>query len=96
MWVGTLGGLAKFNGKDFQSYSTENGILNNRVKLIKSIGDAIWVGHEGGVSKIQSNKISKWAFSQDFKTTSVSEIVVFKNRIIVASNGGGLFELIIN
>lgn len=93
LWVGTLGGLAKFNGKDFQSYSTENGILNNRVKLIKSIGDAIWVGHEGGVSKIQSNKISKWAFSQDFKTTSVSEIVVFKNRIIVASNGGGLFEL---
>jgi ligand-binding sensor domain-containing protein len=93
LWVGTLGGLAKFNGKDFQSYSTENGILNNRVKLIKSIGDAIWVGHEGGVSKIQNNKISKWAFSQDFKTTSVSEIVVFKNRIIVASNGGGLFEL---
>ncbi len=93
LWVGTLGGLAKFNGKDFQSYSTENGILNNRVKLIKCIGDAIWVGHEGGVSKIQNNKVSKWAFSQDFKTTSVSEIVVFKNRIIVASNGGGLFEL---
>ncbi|MEY3238058.1 MAG: hypothetical protein RI883_2159, partial [Bacteroidota bacterium] len=93
LWVGTLGGLAKFNGKDFQSYSTENGILNNRVKLIKNIGDAIWVGHEGGVTKIENNKISKWAFSQDFKTTSVSEIVVFKNRIIVASNGGGLFEL---
>ena len=31
LWVSTLGGLAKFNGDNFSTYSTGNGLLNNRV-----------------------------------------------------------------
>ena len=34
LWVGTLGGLAKFNGKDFVTYSSQSGLLNNRIQLI--------------------------------------------------------------
>lgn len=93
LWIGTLGGLAKFNGKDFHSYSTENGLLNYRVTFISFIDNILWIGHEGGISKIEKGKIQKWAFNQDNKTTSVSEIVKFKGRIIIASNGAGLFEI---
>src|SRR5574343_87102 len=93
LWVGTLGGLAKFNGKDFHTISTENGLLNNRITFLVMIDNAIWVGHEGGISKITKGKIVKWSFAKDNKTTAVSEIVKFKNKILVATNGGGLFEL---
>lgn len=93
LWIGTLGGLSKFNGKEFQSFSTKNGILNIKVTFLKFIDDDLWIGHEGGISKIGNNKIQKWAFGSDFKTTKVTDIVNFQNKIIIASNGGGLFEL---
>jgi ligand-binding sensor domain-containing protein len=93
LWVGTLGGLAKFNGKDFHTISTDNGLLNNRISFLALIDNAIWVGHEGGVSKISKGKISKWGFTKENKTTAVSEIIKFKNKMLIATNGGGLFEL---
>ena len=50
LWVGTLGGLAKFNGKDFISYSSESGLLNNRISFLTMIDGVLWIGHQGGVS----------------------------------------------
>lgn len=94
LWVGTLGGLARFNGKDFYTYSTENGLLNNRVRTIKFIDKDLWVGHDGGVSLLRNSVIKKWSFSKEFKTTNVSKIIRFNDRIIVASNGAGLYEII--
>lgn len=96
LWVGTLGGLAKFNGKDFHIISTENGLLNNRITFLARIDNAIWVGHEGGISKIVNGKIVKWGLGKENKTTAVSEIIRFKGKIIVSTNGGGLFELVGN
>ena len=93
LWVGTLGGLARFNGKDFHTYSTENGLLNNRIKTIGFIDGVLWIGHEGGISSLKHGKIKKWRFPKEFKTTNVSDIIQFNNRILIASNGGGLFEL---
>lgn len=94
LWIGTLGGLARFNGKDFYTYSTENGLLNNRITFIGFINKDLWIGHEGGVSRIKNNKINKWSLPLEFKTTNVSDIIEFKDRIIVATNGAGLYELI--
>ena len=93
LWIGTLGGLARFNGKDFQTYSTENGLLNNRIKTIGFMDGVLWIGHEGGISSLKHRKIKKWRLPKEFKTTNVSDIIQFKNHILIASNGGGLFEL---
>ena len=82
LWIGTLGGLARFNGKDFHTYSTENGLLNNRIKTIRFIDGVLWIGHEGGVSSLKHGKIKKWRFPKEFKTTNVSDIILFKNRIL--------------
>jgi len=94
LWVGTLGGLAKFNGKDFHSFSTDNGLLNNRVTFVRFIDNVLWVGHEGGISRMTKDKFKKWSFGQDDKTNNVTEIIKFNDRIIISSNGGGLYELV--
>lgn len=93
LWVGTLGGLARFNGKEFHSYTTEEGILNNRVTFLTFIDGVLFVGHEGGVSSIDKNKIKKWSFSGPNAASRVTDILKFNDRIIVSSNGGGLYEL---
>lgn len=93
LWVSTLGGLAKFNGDKFSTYSTDNGLLNNRVSTVTFFDDRIWVGHDGGLTIIHNETFKRIAFEGEDKSRNVSKIVKFKGRIIICSNGAGLFEL---
>jgi ligand-binding sensor domain-containing protein/two-component sensor histidine kinase len=94
LWVGTLGGLARFNGKDFTGYTNENGLLNNRITCLYSAESTVWVGHEGGVSCVQGKKISKWSFGKERRSISVSDILHFGKELLIATNGEGLFRLV--
>jgi len=93
LWVGTLGGIGRFNGKEFTSYTTENGLLNNRISCLSIEGEKVWAGHEGGVSVLQGKKVFKWSFGKTYQSLSVTDILVFKDHLIVATNGEGLFEI---
>ncbi len=94
LWVGTLGGLAKFNGRDFFSISTSKGLLNNRIKSIDYYYDTLWIGHDGGISFVCNNQIQSIAFrgNGNDKSRNISKIVAFKKGIYVCSNGGGLYK----
>lgn len=91
LWVGTLGGLARFNGAEFKTYSSEDGLLNNRVTKLSYFDDRLWVGHDGGISFIYNNKVESFLYEVEFQSKNVSEILRFKKNIVVCSNGGGLF-----
>ncbi|MBI1836620.1 MAG: histidine kinase [Flavobacteriia bacterium] len=93
LWVGTLGGLARYNGKDFVTFSSVDGLLNNRVTFLSYLNGAIWVGHEGGISKIYKGKIQKWRLAKNENDIVVSNILLFRNKIIISTKGAGLFQL---
>ena len=95
LWVGTLGGLAKFDGTKFTSYSSNQGLLNNRITSLSYFEGKLWVGHDGGISKISNDEVTQIGFrgNGNDKSRSVSEIIKFNNRIFVCSNGGGLFKV---
>ncbi len=93
LWVGTLGGVARFNGHKFKTYSSDNGLLNNRVSCISSFNNAIWIGHDGGISIIEDGKISNIPLAEELKRVAVSDIVFYKGEVVVALNGGGLYKV---
>ncbi|MBP6090530.1 MAG: histidine kinase [Crocinitomicaceae bacterium] len=93
LWIGTLGGVARFNGKEFATYTSQNGLLNNRINCVKFIDNKLWIGHEGGISIIEKNNIRKIKFNDPAKNASVIKIITFKKHIIIATNNKGLFEL---
>lgn len=93
LWIGTLGGLSKYNGNTFKNYSTDNGLLNNRVNTIKWINSKLYIGHQGGISIIDNNKVSSYPLHKDFQMVNITDIVNYKEKIIVATNGEGLYEL---
>ena len=92
LWVGTLGGLAKFNGKEFITFSSNDGLWNNRVTSIVSMDDVLWVGHDGGISLIDRKEINSYGFTGADQSRKVSAIVKFKGRVLVCTTLGGLFE----
>tara|TARA_R110002072_G_scaffold303044_1_gene492074 strand:- start:23210 stop:26158 length:2949 start_codon:yes stop_codon:yes gene_type:complete len=93
LWIGTLGGLAKFNGSSFTTFSSNEGLLNNRIKALSIIDDTLWIGHDGGISILKNDSVKIIEFSGDGndKSREVSKIIRFKNQLFVCSNGGGLF-----
>lgn len=51
LWVGTWGGLARFNGSEFRSFFREQGLHSARIHEMLVAGDgALWIATVGGVS----------------------------------------------
>jgi len=51
LWVGTEGGLCKFDGKTFVKYSTQDGLVSNFInKLMCDADGKIWIASMKGVS----------------------------------------------
>jgi ligand-binding sensor domain-containing protein len=93
LWVGTLGGLTKFNGKKFINYSINDGLLNNRITALSFLNGKVWVGHEGGVSTLSNGKARNWAFSGFDKKSNVTDIVSFNGLTVIVTNYGGLYSI---
>lgn len=93
LWVGTLGGLAKFNGKTFSAFNVDQGLYNNRISFVQCIDGTIWVGHEGGVTAIRNHKAKAYSFSDKDISSSVTDIIRFKESIVIATEGSGIYYL---
>lgn len=91
LWVGTLGGLAKFNGKTFTTFPLEQGLFNNRISCLQNIQKTIWVGHEGGITKITNNKAKTYSLGDNNKTVSVTDFVSYRGKIVASTKGSGLY-----
>jgi ligand-binding sensor domain-containing protein len=93
LWVGTLGGLAKFNGKDFVSYTREDGLASNKIISLNYLDETLWVGHEGAITKIQNGVFKSWFLPKNLKNFQVTQVFKFGNKTLISTNGAGLFEL---
>ncbi|MBU2018087.1 MAG: hypothetical protein KJ941_00455, partial [Bacteroidetes bacterium] len=93
LWVGTLGGLARFNGTQFKTYSNDDGLFNNKITFISTKNNEFWVGHEGGVSTFENNTFKNISLGPKAISAQVSSIISFQQSKIISTNGAGLFEL---
>lgn len=91
LWVGTLGGLAKFNGKNFTTFPLEQGLFNNRISCLQYIQKTIWVGHEGGITQIKNNKAQIYSLGDDDRTVIVTDFILYQGKIIASTEGSGLY-----
>lgn len=82
MWFGTLGGgLLKWNGSRFKTYTTENGLPNNNVYgAIEDEQGNIWATSNKGISKIipGSEKIVNYNISHGLSTNQFNFKSLFK------------------
>jgi len=94
IWVGTLGGLSKFNSLDFQNYSTNNGLFNNQVNSIyKDKSGDIWIGTIGGVSIYSQKKFTNLTFKEEISKYAVLAITADKKGVIwMVTDGGGIIK----
>lgn len=60
LWVGTWGGLARFNGSEFRSFFMEHGLHSTRIQELLTAGDGtLWVATVGGLSRWREHRLEK-------------------------------------
>jgi len=70
LWIGTKGGVSRFDGLNFKNYTEDNGLFSGDVTFItQDSKGAIWVGRKYGLSKIHKNIVSNYNFPKTSKLT---------------------------
>lgn len=92
IWVGTFGGLARFDGQNFKNFGRNNGLLNNRITKLKVIHGQLYIGHQQGISiKNSDNSFTSIPFVKDSALNDVSGFSAIDSTIYITTNGGGLY-----
>lgn len=96
LWVGTLSGLTKYNGRDFKTYSRTDSLAEDWVTaMCKDKKGNIWLGHwAGGVSmyNFKTKKIENLNLEEFTRFKMVTSIAQDeKDRYWIATEGAGVF-----
>lgn len=93
LWIGTMGGLAKFNGQSFYTYTTKNSLVNNRISTLTLSNDTLFIGHEGGFSIGINDQFKSYRLNEKDKNVTVSKIIPFNGKTYIFTNGAGYYCL---
>jgi ligand-binding sensor domain-containing protein len=94
IWIGTLGGVSKFDGNHFKNYSTKDGLINNQVNAIFMDKDHnIWFGSLGGVSIYDGKSFKTLNFKTELSNYFVLSITQDTDGAIwLSTDGGGIIK----
>lgn len=89
LWIGTLGGVSRFDGQKFKNFSKQDGLLNNQVNFIvqKSNRDLVF-GSIGGLTIYNGQKFQRAPFPQPFESVQVNHILEDEGRLLVGTEHG--------
>lgn len=75
LWVGTLGGLSRYDGHAFTNYTVRNGLLNNTIRAVAadSAGN-IWIGTPSGLSKFNGREFKNFTLQQTAEGRTMNSI----------------------
>ena len=90
LWIGTNRGVYRYDGKNLQNYSTNQGIPDNYIQSIAvSSQGTVWVGVMGGVSFYDGEN---WKSKQLIKGEFISNIVEAPDKTIWLTSGSHLIH----
>ena len=92
LWLGTLAGLSKYDGKKFVNYSIQHGLIDNQIYSLltdKSMG--LWIGTMGGLNYFDGKKFKSFLFKEDMSENIVHAIAQdASGNLWLATDGAGV------
>lgn len=90
LWIGTLGGLSRFDGVSFKNFSKEDGLSDNQINCILK-GKQLWIGTTGALCFVRGQEIISIPFPENYSSSRVLDIAESKDGSIwMATSGDGV------
>lgn len=92
LWMGTYGGLSRYDGKSFVNFSKENGLLDNRINCIaEGPKDELYFGTLGGINKFSGQTFSGITLKPELSKNQVTSIAMDQQGTLwLGTDGGGV------
>ena len=78
LWLGTGGGVSRFDGAEFNNFSKENGLADNSSVEIISHNGFIWIATKQGITRIKNKQVATVNLSQLSKGNYITAITFDK------------------
>lgn len=90
LWIGTIGGLVKYDGQKMKTFSVQDGLSSNIIYAFEedNLGN-IWISTDKGISKYKNGTISSYFL--DEKQEQSEDIYFSSKKEILVANQEGLF-----
>jgi signal transduction histidine kinase len=95
LWVGTKGGLSRYDGQRFKNYRKADGdsLIHDMIWQLKEDQPGnIWIGTAGGVSKFDGAKFKSWQLPNPKE--GVNGLFIGKKNQIFIQSSQGIYQLI--
>ena len=91
LWVGTAGGVSRFDGTKFTNYSTDDGLLSNRIEAIfEDTKGNIWLGGLRGLTRWDGSNFDNYLFEGEFARSAIIAVAEDSTgNIWVGTNSSG-------
>lgn len=92
LWLGTLAGLSRYDGRKFINYSIQNGLIDNLIfSLAVDKSNGIWIGTLGGINYYNGEKFRTYLFKSGMADNAVNAIAQDANGDLwLATDGAGV------
>ncbi len=92
IWIGTDGGLCKYNGRDVEVFTTKDGLSGNKIWAIEEdVNGILWLGcYDNGISYIENGKIEKLKLNDSINTHIRTLLYDRKNDCIYFGTQNGI------
>lgn len=97
IWLGTHGGLARFDGLKFVTFGTneDGGIRDNRIACLMEARDgSLWIGTDGGgLSRLTGGQWTSYSVQEGLAHERIKAMIEGKDGALwIATYGGGLIR----
>lgn len=76
LWISSLGGVSRFDGREFTNYSAENGLLSNfSTAVLVDDRNMVWVGSQLGLTRFDGRKFTNFRLAARDRSSLVSSLV---------------------
>ena len=97
MWIATLGGISRFDGKKFVNYSKRNGLRSQLVyRLLHQPDRGLWVGHQNGLQLFDGREFKLILLEKGIPVKPIIDIIPMNNHQVYALNSNGTLLFSIN
>ena len=92
IWLGTYGGLSRYDGKSFINFSKENGLLDNRINcIVENSRNEIFVGTQGGINIYNGKSFKTVVLKTDFAQNQVTSMAFDRSgNLWLCTDGAGV------
>ena len=92
LWMGTYGGLSRYDGKNFVNYSKEDGLIDNRINSITAGKKGeIYFATLGGINRYNGRSFTSLPLKDELSKNQVTSVAFDRNgNLWMGTDGGGV------